>query len=136
MNDLGHLGDNQFIKFNLRSDKKIQMFIHDPKFFFITIKPLSIPLISLQINMPDYINNTIINKSGVTPIATQWIHAVKNVKHNRKQAPCVDDTNYSFTSCVIDYIVKSTNCTVREKSTLDINHFQLLYLCVSNLSVS
>ena len=55
MNDLGHLRDNQFIKFNLRSDKKIQMFLHDPRFFFVTPKPLALPLINLQINMPDYL---------------------------------------------------------------------------------
>ena len=90
------------------------MFLHDPRFFFATLKPLSLPLINLQINMPDFIPNTMINKSGVTPVAQQWIHAVKNVKYNRKQAPCVDDINYSFTSCVIDHIVKSTNCTVRQ----------------------
>ena len=114
MNNLGHLRDNQFLKFNLRSDKKIQMFLHDPRFFFVTLKPLSIPMINLKINMPDYIPDTIINKSGVTTIAQQWIHAIKNIKYNRKQAPCVDDTNYSFTSCVVDHIVKSTNCTVRE----------------------
>lgn len=112
--DLGHLRDNQFIKFNLKSDKQYQMFLHDPRFFVFTLKPLSVPVINLNLNMPKLIPDKI-NNSGVTPIAQQWIHAVKNVKLNRKQAPCVEDINYSFTSCIIDHIVKSTNCTVRNE---------------------
>ena len=33
----------------------------------------------------------------------------------RKASLCVTDTKYSFKSCLIDYIVKSTNCTVSLK---------------------
>ena len=110
VNDLGRLRDDQFIKFNLKSDKTYQIFFHDPKFFLFSLNPLSVPLIKLKINMPDLIPDT--NFTGFAPIVQQWINAAKNVKYNRKKAPCVEDINYSFTSCIIDHIVKSTNCTV------------------------
>ena len=65
--------------------------------------------------MPDLIpDSTIKASTGFKPIVQQWIYAVKNVKYNREQAPCVEDINYSFTSCIIDHIVKSTNCTVSQ----------------------
>ena len=45
----------------------------------------------------------------------QWINVVKKIKYNRNQSPCMNDPNYSFTFCLIEYIVKSTNCTVRHQ---------------------
>ena len=115
MNDLGRLREYQFIKFNIKSDKIFQIFFHDPRFFFFSLNPLSLPMINLKINMPDLIPDTTINAStGFKPIVQQWIYAVKNVKYNRGQAPCIEDINYSFTSCIIDHIVKSTNCTVSQ----------------------
>ena len=38
---------------------------------------------------------------------------MKISKYNRKKKPCVTDSKYSFTSCVIQHIVYATNCTVR-----------------------
>ena len=99
----------------IKSDKIFQIFFHDPRFFFFSLNPLSLPMINLKINMPDLIPDTTINAStGFKPIVQQWIYAVKNVKYNRGQAPCIEDINYSFTSCIIDHIVKSTNCTVSQ----------------------
>ena len=115
VNDLGRLREYQFIKFNIKSDKIFQIFFHDPRFFFFSLNPLSLPMINLKINMPDLIPDTTITAStGFKPIVQQWIYAVKNVKYNRGQAPCIEDINYSFTSCIIDHIVKSTNCTVSQ----------------------
>ena len=113
VNDLGRLREYQFIKLNLKFDKVFQIFIHDPRYFFFSLNPLSLPLINLNIDMPDLIPEKMINESsGFKPIVQQWIYAEKNVKYNREQAPCVEDINYSFTSCIIDHVVKSTNCTV------------------------
>ena len=115
VNNLGRLREYQFIKLNIKSDKTYQIFFHDPRFFFFSLNPLSLPLINLKINMPDLIpDKTIKASTGFKPIVQQWIYAVKNVKYNREQAPCIEDINYSFTSCIIDHIVKSTNCTVSQ----------------------
>ena len=101
------LQDQQFLKLNLNQNLTFLLFLHDQNFFFVSHNPQS-PSHALKINMSE-----IIQEDEQPWVFTQWINVVKKIKYNRNQSPCVDDPNYSFSFCLVEYIVKSTNCTVR-----------------------
>ena len=124
--DLGYLEDYQFIKLDLNPERKFIVFLHDPNFFFFSLNPESAPLIKLYLNMSE-----LKTSRETRNVAQQWINAVKNIKYNRKQSPCVDDVDYSFTSCLIDHIVQSTNCTVYVNFTQSFLIFTIFCISVS-----
>ena len=102
--NIGFLEDNQWLKMNFNTTFKFRVFLHDPNFFYISHNPEGVTQ-AIKINMPE-----LMTKGG--GVYEQWIKAVKHFKYNRKLSPCIADPSYSFTACINEYIVYSTNCTV------------------------
>ena len=111
VHNLGFLRENDLLKLYLNHNLTFLVFLHDPNFFFISKNPDSAPAVGIHLNMPTDLNSYEDDKL----IGLQWIYAVKNIKYNRKDSICVTEAEYSFKSCLIDYIVKATNCTVSFK---------------------
>ena len=107
--NIGLLQDQQFLKLNLNRNLTFLIFLHDPNFFFVSHNPQS-PSHAVRINMSE-----LFQEDKQEWVFIQWINVVKKMKYYRNQSPCVNDPNYSFSFCLIKYIVKSTNCTVRDQ---------------------
>ena len=102
--NIGFLADYQWLKLNINMNFKFRVFLHDPNFFYISHNPEGVTK-AIKINMPE-----LVTKGG--GVFEQWIKVVKHFKYNRKLSPCIADPSYSFTACINEYIVYSTNCTV------------------------
>lgn len=102
--NIGFLADYQYLKLNLNKNFKFRVFLHDPNFFYISHNPEGVTQ-AIKIDMPE-----LVTKGG--GVFEQWIKVVKHFKYNRNLSPCIADPNYSFTACINEYIVYSTNCSV------------------------
>ena len=111
VHNLGFLRESNLFKLYLNNNLSFLVFLHDPNFFYVSQNPESAPSVIIHLNMETDLGSLTRDKLK----GLQWIYAVKNIKYNRKASLCVTDTKYSFKSCLIDYIVKSTNCTVSFK---------------------
>ena len=100
---IGFLADYQWLKLNLKVNFKFRVFLHDPNFFYVSHNPEGVTQ-AIKVNMPELVSKG--------TMFEQWIKVVKHFKYNRNLSPCIADPFYSFTACINEYIVYSTNCTV------------------------
>ena len=104
-----------FILFN--SSLRFSIYIHDQKYFLISGNPYSIPQISKALMLA---------KDMRTFVDYQYIFVTKHKKINRKDAPCNDVEDYSFTKCIRTYVAKKTGC----RTKWDEEHHDSIRKCV------
>ena len=109
MESIGTLLEGQFVKVSLNSTLKYRIWIHDPKFFFVSMNPSSTPSLSITIEK----EKLKMLKSGAE-MAMQFIVAEKMNLYNRESSPCThyEDFNSSYYDCVIGSTVRKIGCKV------------------------
>ena len=106
----GNLPEGQFVKVSLNTTMKYRIWLHDPKFFQISINPSSTPSLSITIEK----GKMKMLKLGAE-VAVQFIVAEKMTLYNRASSPCThyEDFNSSFYACVVRKTVSKIGCKVR-----------------------
>ena len=101
----GLLEEGSAIKFHLNTsiDAGYTIYLHDPDFHLISLNPMSIPSVQINLN----IHNAEIG-------AQQYIHAEKYKILGDKHSPCTDyeTEDSSFTDCVHSYVRNISGCKV------------------------
>ena len=82
-----------------------RMYLHDPKLFMLSGKPLINPHIELLHKYPQNSRDT-----PFISIHGQYISATKHTDIDRADSPCEERTDYSFTSCVKKNITQKVGC--------------------------
>ena len=80
------------------------VFIHEPKFFFLSTNPKAHPGVELFI--PSQKGNSSYD------VYTRPIEIVKHSLLNLRNSPCEEDTQYDFSLCVRNYINTNVGCKV------------------------
>ena len=110
MESIGTLLEGQFVKVSLNSTLKYRIWIHDPKFFFVSMNPSSTPALSITIE-----KEKLKKLNFGAEVAMQFIVAEKMTLYNRESSPCTHygDFNSSFYACVVRKTVSKIGCKVR-----------------------
>ena len=88
----------EILKFYLQRPTSYSLYIHDPKFFMITVIPNTIPrtLKYISTKNPSFLSFT--------------IQVIRNLKFATKSKPCNGDISYSHTACIKNHISNIVNC--------------------------
>ena len=80
-----------------------RVYVHDPKFFYISSYPLTIPLFEKLFKFPKQKEKTVLYEK-------QYIKVVSHKRMNRHDAPCEEDSGYNFRECVKKSVLKEVGC--------------------------
>ena len=106
LQNYGQLGVNLELDaayFKLNPSLPYRLYLHDPSYFFLTANPLAIPQIERAVKVA---------KNRTSRVQMQYISATKHIAINRPDAPCEEDKDYSFTTCIKKSVVKFAGCKV------------------------
>ena len=96
--NLGPVPEGESIKVVLNKTLEYRIFIYDPDFFYPSLNPKTTPRIHLSVSSTSLL----------------FLHTEKISSQDRKQSPCTDygTQGYTFSECIVKYIVKQTGCKV------------------------
>ena len=96
--NLGPVPEGESIKVVLNKTLEYRIFIYDPDFFYPSLNPKTTPRIHLSVRSTSLL----------------FLHTEKMSSQDRKQSPCTDygTQGYTFSECIVKYIVKQTGCKV------------------------
>ena len=80
-----------------------RVYVHDPKFFFISSNPLTIPTFEKTFKFPKRKKKTIYYDQ-------QYINIISHKRMNRNDAPCEEDPDYNFKECVRRSVRREVGC--------------------------
>ena len=105
----GKLPEGQFVKVSLNTTLKYRIWLHDPKFFLVSMNPSSTPSLSINIEKGMLKMLTI-----GAEVAMQFLVAEKITLYNRDNSPCThyEDFNSYFHACVIGKTTSKIGCKV------------------------
>jgi len=92
------------------SSLKYQVFIHDPDFFFLTRNPKAHPGFFVSLPLSDEASNL---------MYIQNMEIVEHKNLNLKKNPCMENPEYSFSSCLKDAVARRVGCRLPWSSTTD-----------------
>ena len=81
-----------------KSDLHSRIFLHDPRYFLLSINPLALP-INRQI-LDDELSGRFYFSLALT----------ERVEYNTLDDPCVEDTSYNFTTCIKESLAAKAGC--------------------------
>ena len=89
--------DSIFLHVNTSDNLTRRIFVHDPNFFVLNVNPLGLPT--------KYLN--LVPHSGM---AYYSLALREHRKMNTPNNPCVEDPDYSFTTCVKESLTRNAGC--------------------------
>ena len=88
----------EVLYFILNDQLQYKILVHDPRFFYLTGNPSTIPQVMLEM------------KNNGKKTEMRFLRVTKHVKINRKEKPCNENESYSFTKCVMESLSQKVGC--------------------------